>query len=223
MSLLARALRLRCSPCPASPPPPATSIEPTLPITGTSPPPAVTPQLSGEGDVSGTLTITGAPKGFEPVFEGVRRLPGARHHHLCRPAVHLLERQYLRPAADRRYVGYRRVLRARRIRRCVPRLLRGGDGHRWRDRPPQNLTVPYQKPAGIRGQVTVTGLPKGHLRRGGGGPAVPVLRTLERNVPTVDRLRRPRQLGTELTILQGSRPPARHVVCLSGILHRVRV
>ena len=113
------------------------------------------------GTLHGTVTVTGAPKGFNPAYVGVGVcVAGGPPKQLCPAPQYFLGSPYtlVLPAGRWRIDGF---ARARALRRSVPG--RGAyDQRHGGGRPPRaNVTVPYKAPGTVQGTVKVTGVPEG--------------------------------------------------------------
>ena len=121
---------------------------------------AAVAQQPGPSGVSGTLTVTGAPKGFVPSFEGGGACP-APITTLCADPQYTLTSggTYDLPLAPGNWdvAGFYELgaFGGVFLGSFVEVTVSAGETTT------ENLSIPYQKPAGVRGRVTVTGLPKG--------------------------------------------------------------
>ncbi len=138
--------------------PAAASAEPAF--SGGAPLPTSGTGATATGTVQGTITVTGAPKGFSPPFEGVGACPaGGPPQKLCAAPRYLLGSPYtlVLPVGSWRLAGFYEL---------APfggpflgtlqtvKVTAGADLH-------INVTVPYRVPGTVQGTVKVTGIPTG--------------------------------------------------------------
>ena len=113
------------------------------------------------GTVTGTVTITGAPAGFVPPYSGAGACPGSGNTFVCANPVYSLASggHFSMQLAPGTWTvdGFFEINPYGGAFLGHPRVVTVTSGHVFT----RNLTVPYAKPAGLTGTITVTGVPKG--------------------------------------------------------------